>query len=104
MISKQVFDFCGLFVLLFRVFAIHHSRRSPNFFPGLNPTPCPLAANSLICHRSEKSPVSPAIATDPKTHVCKPCIYHTSEPPRLSGSPPVSVLPLHPSSPSFVFI
>ena len=33
------------------------------------------------CHTSENSPVSPGIATDPKTPFSKSCICHTSEPP-----------------------
>jgi len=86
------------------VFAIHRSRRSRNFFPGLNPTPCPLATNSLICHRSEKSPVSPAIATDPKHMFVSPVFTTHPRPPWVSGSPPVSVLALHAASPSFVFM
>src|SRR6266704_2869428 len=34
---------------------------------------------SFPCHTSENSPVSPAIATDPKTHLSKSCICHTSD-------------------------
>ena len=34
------------------------------------------------CHTSENSPVSPGIATDPKTPLSKSCICHTSETPR----------------------
>ena len=34
------------------------------------------------CHTSENSPVSPGIATDPKTPFSKSCICHTSETPR----------------------
>ncbi len=37
-----------------------------------------LSPNSRICHTSENSPVSPIIATDPKTHFSKSCICHTS--------------------------
>src|SRR2546425_12547973 len=49
-----------------------YSRRSlsPKFFP---------------CHTSENSPVSPILATDPKTYLSKSCTCHTSEsPPRGS--------------------
>ena len=38
-----------------------------------------LSPNSRICHTSENSPVSPIIATDPKTHLSKSCICHTSD-------------------------
>ena len=41
-----------------------------------------LSPNSRICHTSENSPVSPAIATDPKMHLSKSCICHTSDTPR----------------------
>src|SRR5438046_8930042 len=37
-------------------------------------------ANSCICHTSEKSPVTPIIATDPKTRSRKPCVCHTCDP------------------------
>ena len=37
--------------------------------------------NSFPCHTSENSLVSPMSATDPKTHVSKPSICHTSETP-----------------------
>jgi len=45
-----------------------YSRRSlsPKFFP---------------CHTSENSPVSPILATDPKTYLSKSCTCHTSETP-----------------------
>src|SRR6266700_5152238 len=48
-----------------------------------------LSPNSRICHTSENSPVSPAIATDPKTHLSKSCICHTSDTPP-GGKPPVA--------------
>src|SRR5260370_25291049 len=38
-----------------------------------------LSPNYRICHTSENSPVSPIIATDPKTHLSNPCICHTSD-------------------------
>src|SRR5207248_3326178 len=37
-------------------------------------------ANSCICHTSEKSPVTPIIATDPKTRSRKSCVCHTCDP------------------------
>ncbi len=40
-----------------------------------------LSPKSFPCHTSENSPVSPTIATDPKTHVSNPSICHTSETP-----------------------
>src|SRR6266699_6132299 len=51
--------------------------------------PYPLSPNSRICHTSENSPVSPAIATDPKTHFSKSCICHTSDiPPAVTLASP----------------
>src|SRR6266581_892833 len=50
-----------------------HRSLSPKLFP---------------CHTSENSPVSPAIATDPKTPLCKSRICHTSETP--GGLPLIS--------------
>ncbi len=47
--------------------------------------PYPLSPNSRICHTSENSPVSPAIATDPKMHLSKSCICHTSDIPPGGG-------------------
>src|SRR6266568_1491639 len=44
------------------------------------------------CHTSENSPVSPTIATDPKTLVSKSCICHTSETPRGLLSTPAYLL------------
>ncbi len=46
-----------------------YSRRSPS-------------PKSFPCHTSENSPVSPIIATLPKTSVSNPCVCHTSETPR----------------------
>src|SRR5260370_31522419 len=37
---------------------------------------------SFPWHRSKNSPVSPAIATDPRTARSNPCVCHTSETPR----------------------
>ena len=47
-----------------------------------SPTPAFLqnVANSCICHTSEKSPVTPIIATDPKTRSRKSCVCHTCDP------------------------
>ena len=57
--------------------------------------PYPLSPNSRICHTSENSPVSPAIATDPKTHLSKSCICHTSDiPPGVALASPTLGLPL----------
>src|SRR5947208_1729470 len=46
-------------------------------------------AKSCICHTSEKSPVTPIIATDPKTRSCKSCVCHTCDtlPPSPISSP-----------------
>jgi hypothetical protein len=52
------------------------------------PQPCShYAPKSFPCHRSENSPVSPTIATDPKTRVSKSSACHTSETPRGLLSP-----------------
>src|SRR6266567_9484431 len=60
--------------------------------------PYPLSPNSRICHTSENSPVSPAIATDPKTHLSKSCICHTSDiPPGVALASPTLGLP-HPQA------
>ncbi len=83
-----------------------HPRRSLIFFlPLRSPIPRPRPAlseadrrfrpcregfpNSFRCHRSEKAPVSPTIATDPKTHLSKSCICHTSETPQ--GNLPIPI-------------
>src|SRR6266851_6577030 len=53
---------------------------------------------SFPCHRSENSPVSPIIATDPKTHLSKSCICHTSDiPPGVTLASPTLGLP-HPQA------
>ena len=48
------------------------------------PSPIPTflqnVANSCICHTSEKSPVTPIIATDPKMRSRKSCVCHTCDP------------------------
>ncbi len=57
-----------------------------------------LSPNYRICHTSENSPVSPIIATDPKTHLSKSCICHTSDiPPGVTLASPTLVLP-HPQA------
>src|SRR5213082_1695499 len=50
--------------------------------PPQFPTSCKNAAKSFICHRSENSPVSPLLATLPKTPLCKSFVCHTSDTPR----------------------
>ena len=47
-----------------------------------SPTPAFLqnVVNSCICHTSENSPVTPIIATDPKTRSRKSCVCHTCDP------------------------
>src|SRR5437764_5933644 len=37
-------------------------------------------ANPNHCHTSEKSPVTPIIATGPKMRSCKSCVCHTCDP------------------------
>ncbi len=86
------------------MFAKFHPRRTlVSFFPltpnpdSLSPKSSPylvtslppyfLFSKSFPCHTSENSPVSPTIATLPKTAVSKPSVCHTSEPPR-GVSPP----------------
>src|SRR5947208_16842949 len=52
-------------------------------------------AKSCICHTSEKSPVTPIIATDPKTRSRKSCVCHTCDSlPPSPISPPTLFLPL----------
>ena len=56
--------------------------------------------NSFLCHTSENPPVSPSIATLPKTCVSNPCVCHTSETPRgwgvMVNQPPNRRRSLHP--------
>ena len=52
-----------------------------------------LSPNSFPCHTSENSPVSPIIATLPKTGVSNPCVCHTSETPRGIVQPPQNSQP-----------
>src|SRR5207249_5694745 len=70
-------------MLYFRVFANRQSGKSPVSFLGLSPIPRPRFANSFACHRSNNSPVSPAIATDPKTHVSNPFFATHPRPPGI---------------------
>src|SRR3989475_3672625 len=52
-----------------------------------------LSPKSFPCHTSENSPVSPIIATLPKTGVSNPCVCHTSETPRGIVQPPQNSQP-----------
>jgi hypothetical protein len=56
----------------------HEFRRQGNFHTPYT-LPSSVSRNSFACHPSENSPISPAIATDPITHVSNPFICHTSE-------------------------
>jgi hypothetical protein len=94
------------------VFAKFHPRRTlVSFFPltpnpdSLSPKSSPYLVTSLPpyflffsksfpCHTSENSPVSPTIATLPKTAVSKPSVCHTSEPPGGCPHPVSALLPL----------
>src|SRR5260370_16270554 len=66
-----------------------HLRKLPRCVPTISHSGSPRgllatfpSANYFPCHTSENSPVSPAIATDPKTPLSNPCICHTCETPR----------------------
>ena len=48
--------------------------------PSATPAFLQNVAKSCICHTSENSPVTPIIATDPKTRSCKSCVCHTCDP------------------------
>src|SRR5213080_1640038 len=48
--------------------------------PSQTPAFLQNVAKSCICHTSEKSPVTPIIASDPKTRSCKSCVCHTCDP------------------------
>ena len=65
-------------------------RRSSNSVPFLIPISDPPTPKSFTCHTSGKSPVSPSIATLPKTRVSILSICHTYEAARggwdLSGA------------------
>src|SRR5260370_42369062 len=81
------------------------------------PTFLQTAANPFLCHTSKKSPVTPIIATLPKTHSRKSFACHTCDPlppfalpfssrpdpllplpPLLSPSPPRPARRFHPST------
>ena len=70
--------------------ARRHAARLSSFtsFPYLATSLPPyfLFSNSFPCHTSENSPVSPSIATLPKTPVSNPCVCHTCETLRGWGS------------------
>src|SRR5437763_1643871 len=55
----------------------------------IHPQPTPAsfkkASKSFICHRSENSPVSPLLATLPKSLFCKSFVCHTSDTPHGSS-------------------
>src|SRR5260370_16525421 len=69
-------------MLHFRVFAITHPPRTPNFFSGLTPIPHPQSPNSFACHTSEKSPSKSNHCHTSKIAKNNPCSCHTSETPR----------------------
>ena len=48
--------------------------------PSATPAFLQNVAKSCICHTSENSPVTPIIATDPKTRSRKSCVCHTCDP------------------------
>ena len=73
------------------VFAKLQPRRTRHALPGLTSVFYPLAGNFFRCHRSENSPVSPAIATLPKTPSRKSFPCHTSETP--GGHSQASTIP-----------
>src|SRR6266566_3885359 len=58
------------------------------FYKNIRGRGCSLSPKSFPCHTSENSPVTPAIATDPKMLLSKSCICHTSETPRGGYSRP----------------
>src|SRR6266852_1473906 len=68
-------------------------RRSPDSVSCLIPISSPLSPKSFPCHTSGNSPVSPSIATLPKTRVSNPCPCHTCETPR-GGLLQVNLLPI----------
>ncbi len=67
-------------------------RRSPDSVPHLIPISSHLTPKSLPCHTSGNSPVSPSIATLPKTRVSKPNVWHTCE--TAGGHSQVNLLPI----------
>jgi hypothetical protein len=78
-------------VLFSPAFAKLQPRRTHHALPRLTSVFYPLAGNSFRCHRSENSPVSPAIATLPKAPSRKSFPCHTSETP--GGHSQASTIP-----------
>src|SRR5260370_27347836 len=83
------------------MFAATQPRRPLNSFPGLTSIPFPTSPNFFSCHTSENSPVSPTIATLPKTRVSNPCVCHTYDTP-LGVSLLRTGLPRNPSAVALV--
>src|SRR5260370_20309643 len=77
------------------------ARRPLNSFLGLTSIPFPPSPNFFPCHTSENSPVSPTIATLPKTRVSNPCVCHTYDTP-LGVSLLRTGLPRNPSAVALV--
>src|SRR5258708_4665430 len=69
-------------MLHFRVFAIAHPPRTPDFFSGLTPIPHPQSPNSFACHTSEKSPSKSNHCHTSKFAKNNSFSCHTSETPR----------------------
>src|SRR5258708_39750415 len=63
----------------FHMFVATQPRRPLDSFSGPTLSPYRPSPISFPCHTSENSPVSPSIATLPKTPVSYPCVCHTSE-------------------------
>src|SRR5260370_21437616 len=83
------------------MFVATQPRRLLDSFSGPTPVPYPLSPNSFPCHTSKNSPVSPTIATLPKTRVSNPCVCHTyNTPPGVSL--PRTRLPRNPSAVALV--
>src|SRR2546426_3477516 len=69
-------------VLLHKLFRMRSSEKSA----GRGYSRRSLSPNSFPCHTSENSPVSPILATDPKSLLRKSFACHTSETPGVSES------------------
>src|SRR5258708_1589847 len=69
----------------FHMFVATQPRRPLDSFSGPAISAYRPSPNSFPCHTSENSPVSPSIATLPKTPVSNPCVCHTSETPWVSS-------------------
>src|SRR5712664_1621700 len=69
----------------FHMFVATQPRRPLDSFSGPTLFPYRPSPNSFPCHTSENSPVSPSIATLPKTPVSNPSVCHTSETPWVSS-------------------